>query len=104
MKAKNWFLRKLIEEKIIPNFFKIRNKSHNTDSEAATEISLEWMRTTLKDNLVEEQKLLEEMTEDYNKLHTLTPDDLKPILYEKIQKKGLGYQESLKRQKLLAFA
>ena len=103
MKSKNWLLGKLIEEKTIPSYFKIRNKSHNTDSEAATKTSLEWMKTTLEVNSTEEMILLEELSENYNKLHTLTPDNLKHILKEKIQKKGLGFQEGFKRQKLERF-
>ena len=49
------------------------------------------MKTTLEVNSTEEMILLEELSENYNKLHTLTPDNLKHILKEKIQKKGLGF-------------
>ena len=44
-------LQKLIGEKIVPIFFKIRYRIHDMDFEAAKEISLEWMKTMFKENI-----------------------------------------------------
>ena len=84
-KAKSWFLQKLIDEKVIPSFFKVRNKSHNVNSEAATGTSLEWMNVSLKENQVAEKSLLDDLTNHFNNLNDLTPSNLKETLWKKVQ-------------------
>ena len=59
LRAKNWFLEKCVSETLIPNDFKIRNKSN----ESTIKASVEWIRIAIKDNLEEEKKLLENITE-----------------------------------------
>ena len=98
--AKNWFLERLIQEKIIPSYFKIKNKNHDTSSEAAILASLEWMKSTLNDNRITEKTLLQELTDHYNSLIVLTPDHLKEELKSKVQQRGIGFIKHFKDQKL----
>merc|ERR1712240_820439 len=97
--AKNWFLERLIEEKIIPSFFKIKNKNHNTSSDAAVAAALEWMKSALVENRITEAALLTELTNHFNSLMAITPDHLKEDLRLKVQQRGIGFKHFFKQQK-----
>ena len=75
--AKNWFLNELIHQKIVPKYFKVQNKSNNTQSDAALITSLEWMQNALDNNKTIEKNILQELTDRYNTLIEIVPDHLK---------------------------
>ena len=98
--AKSWFLQKLIDESIIPNSFKVKNKLHNTTSDAATRASLDWMKVTLEDNKKADKDLLEKLVSNMNKLLATTPDDLLQAVRNKVHKRGYSLQQHYKEENL----
>jgi len=60
--AKSWFLQELIDEKVIPPYFKVKNKANNTTSDSSVQCSLDWMKVVLNETLTNDNKLLDEVT------------------------------------------
>ena len=98
--AKNWFLQRLIDEKIIPSYFRVKNKNHSPTSDAATTASLEWMKNSLKDNLKVEEALGLELLEKFNTLNAVTPEHLREALKNKVTQRGDGFQKHFKEEKV----
>ena len=99
-KAKSWFLQMLIENKIIPGFYKVKNRCHDNTSETATKISIEWMKVSLKENEAVAATILQEMADHYKHMLLFTPEHLKVELWTKIQSRGLGFQKHYRGRNL----
>ena len=78
--AKNGFLRQLIENKIITRHYRVKNKGNDTQTEAATNTSLEWMSTDLEKNETREYELFEQLKNEYNALVVLIPPHLREYI------------------------
>ena len=101
--AKTWFLQMLIENKIIPSYFKVKNKSHDNTTEAATKTSIEWMNVSLKESESADATILQEMADHYNHMLLFTPEHLKEELWSKVQHRGLGFQKHYREEKFKRF-
>ena len=73
-------LNELIRQKIVHKYFKVQNKSNNTQSDAALITSLEWMQNALDNNKTIEKNILQELTDRYNTLIEIVPDHLKACI------------------------
>ena len=99
--AKAWFIQKLMDTKIIPSFYKIKNSS--IDPKASEAASLTSMGRDLE--IAKAQALVhgDTMTSHYNELVVLTPVHLREHLLTKIKNRGLGFQSKFKSEKLKRF-
>ena len=100
IQARTVLLQKCIDEKTIPNFFKVKNKSNDTSNEGATNLSIEWMKTALEDAQREAGLKLENMATQYNLLIVCTPDHLKEELKAKVIERGKGFNVFFTSQKM----
>ena len=100
IQARTVLLQKCIDEKTIPNFFKVKNKSNDTSNEGATNLSIEWMKTALEDAQREAGLKLENMATQYNLLIVCTPDHLQEELKAKVIERGKGFKAFFTSQKL----
>ena len=71
--AKNGFLRSLIENNIVTNHYRVRNRGNDNQTDAAIKTSLEWMKDDLRKNESREYELLNKLTDEYNSFVTLIP-------------------------------
>ena len=74
-----------------PKYFKVQNKSNNTQSDAALITSLEWMQNALDNNKTIEKNILQELTDRYNTLIEMDPDHLKAALRAHVAFCGIGF-------------
>ena len=95
--AKAWFLKKLMDNKIIPSSYKIRNSS--IDQKASEAASLASMGRDLEIAKTEALVHMDTMTSVYNALAVLTPVSLREQLLNKIRGRGLGFQFKFKSEK-----
>ena len=102
--AKSWFLEKLIEEKVIPSYFKVKNKSHDNTSASAIQTSLEWMKDNLALNKEADQILANFMSDHLKELLIFIPEDLNEALAAKIHHRSEGFQHHYREEKLKRFS
>ena len=83
LKANNWFLQQCFERKIIPQSFMSKNMPKNCKSES---FKRDWLETTkqhslqliekaLNDDKIKENKLLQEIANNFNLLVAMTPNE-----------------------------
>ena len=99
-KLQIWFLSKCIESKLILSRYKVTNKNHAPNSEAALQTSLGWMQSDVHLLWATEIDLEQKLTTNINNLIVLTPSDLKDALSDKIQRRGNGFQHHYKEEKV----
>ena len=92
--AKSWFLQKLIDEKIIPSYFRINTTS--VDSDAAAALSIDAMKRALEINKTQALVHGDTMHSHFTQLAALIPAELQGDLLTKIKNKGLGFQKKFK--------
>ena len=96
--AKAWFINKLIENKILPPFYKIKKTS--IDLESAESASLTSMRRDLEIAKTQAMVNGDTMHTHYANLAMLIPVHLRATLLNKIKERGLGFQAKFKAEKL----
>ena len=96
--AKAWFIQKLMDNNIIPSFYKIKNSS--IDPKASETASLTSMGRDLEIAKAQAMVHGDTMTSHYNSLVVLTPAHLREPLLTKIKNRGLGFQSKFKSEKL----
>ena len=95
--AKAWFIQKLIDIKIIPSFYKIKNAS--IDPKASETASFASMTRDLEIAKAQAMVHGDTMTSHYNSLVVLVPAHLREPLLAKIKDRGLGFQNKFKSEK-----
>ena len=82
LEANNWFLSKCLEEQIIPKSFKVTYKVQNSSKEfldrwtdTTKNASTELMKIALEKDMIKENTMLEDVTNQLNVLIILAPND-----------------------------
>ena len=86
------FLEKLIENKLIPNYFRIKNKNNDTLSDQAVNTSLTWMKDRLDENKRIAKTHLVSLVNAYNNLIACIPPNIHQAFREKFTKRGMGFK------------
>ena len=103
--AKKNFLENCISENLVPNDFNCAKRMHgdpkyNSVNNATSSAAFEWMKIAVEDNAKLEKEIMNELTNSFNFLCQLAPENVREELKDRLHSKSFSFKHFAESEKV----